>query len=99
MWKEGRPAIRQLSVPLSCIGRTLTRESTNAAIPTAPIPNDTCPGVSILNFVIRTGVAQVNLSQHGPIPRWKRPNDTIQLPKVLNCSLTADGQHVVSWRQ
>jgi hypothetical protein len=26
--------------------------------------------VSILNFVIRTGVTQANLSQYGPIPRW-----------------------------
>jgi hypothetical protein len=29
--------------------------------------------VSIINFVIRTGVTEVNLSQYGPIPRWKRP--------------------------
>eukprot|EP01047_Picozoa_sp_COSAG01_P055046 COSAG01_NODE_6086_length_3861_cov_91.695906_4_plen_223_part_00 len=29
---------------------------------------------SILNFVIRTGVTQVNLGRYGqPIPRWKRP--------------------------
>jgi hypothetical protein len=32
-----------------------------------------CPAVSVLNSVIRPGVTWVNLSQCGPIPRWKRP--------------------------
>eukprot|EP01047_Picozoa_sp_COSAG01_P074352 COSAG01_NODE_12401_length_1746_cov_2.282939_2_plen_96_part_00 len=35
-------------------------------------PSSAWRAVSILNFVIRTDVAYVNFSQHGPIPRWKR---------------------------
>jgi hypothetical protein len=44
-----------------------------------------CPAVSILNFVIRTAVTEVNLSQNGPRQRWKRParRDEEGLPRGL----------------
>jgi hypothetical protein len=38
----------------------------------AHLPEEsTCPGVSILNCVIRTGVASVNLSQNGPASKME----------------------------
>jgi hypothetical protein len=37
-------------------------------------PPRAAPGVSILNFVTRTGVTEANLSQNGPHQRWKRPS-------------------------
>jgi hypothetical protein len=63
---------------VACV-RAAWKLSTNSgrrgsAPPAVPVTEKmTCPGVSILNFVIRTGVTEVNLSQYGSIPRWKRP--------------------------
>jgi hypothetical protein len=40
-----------------------------------------CPGVSILNFVARTGITYVNLSQNGLHQRSKRPAHHCQRPE------------------
>jgi hypothetical protein len=58
------------SVMSGSISRMLSCESRKSH---EAVPQLACPGVSIVNFVIPTRVTWVNLSQYGPIPRWKRP--------------------------
>jgi hypothetical protein len=60
------------------------------------------PGRShILNyFVVRTGVAQVNLSQNGPLPRWKRPAHPLPPPRpapVVRAPLPLPLRHHLRW--
>jgi hypothetical protein len=49
-----------------------------------------CPGVSILNCGTRTGVAEANLSQNGPLPRWKRPAHDVD--RVAGVHVAEEGQ-------